>query len=311
MCEAQLDEYADRKRMTFEQAEGVEPLPSQLQLGELSPELRARLWRVVYEDLQAELVPKRYSRGPWLGPVWKTVLYNQFTLREHQPADEFDDEAAEHIERLKSLFMYEGYVSVLGFVQHALRNQKVRYNQFAERIARELEISGAAYRLLDDQKTIIPRASDAEAAAVTAAFAATARTEFQGARAHLNAAAAALTEGDYAGSVRESIHAVEAVARVLEPSAKTLEPALAALEKVGYVHPALKLGFSKLYGYANDEQGVRHALLDKTSAKVDESDALYVLGSCAAFVTYLVNKAEPLLSDRRAKAKQAGLPVKK
>jgi hypothetical protein len=40
-------EYEDRKRLTFEQAEGAEPLPSQLELQEISPELRARLWSIL------------------------------------------------------------------------------------------------------------------------------------------------------------------------------------------------------------------------------------------------------------------------
>jgi hypothetical protein len=37
------DPHAERKRLTFEQAEGVEALPSQLQLKELSKQLRAML----------------------------------------------------------------------------------------------------------------------------------------------------------------------------------------------------------------------------------------------------------------------------
>ena len=40
------DLYADRKKLTFEHAEGAEPLPSQMQLKEVSPQLRAVLWRV-------------------------------------------------------------------------------------------------------------------------------------------------------------------------------------------------------------------------------------------------------------------------
>jgi plasmid rolling circle replication initiator protein Rep len=35
-------EFEDRKRLTFEQAERVEPLPTQLKLKEVSKELRAR-----------------------------------------------------------------------------------------------------------------------------------------------------------------------------------------------------------------------------------------------------------------------------
>jgi len=85
----------------------------------------------------------------------------------------------------------------------------------------------------------------------------------------------------------------------LEPSASTLGPALSTLEKSAYIHGALGAGFRSLYGFTSDEEGIRHALLDKTGAQVDETDALYMLGSCAAFVSYLINKARQagFLSD--------------
>jgi len=43
--------------------------------------------------------------------------------------------------------------------------------------------------------------------------------------------------------------------------------------------------------YTNDEKGIRHALVDEGTAKVDEADALFMLGACAAFVSYLITKA--------------------
>jgi hypothetical protein len=52
----------------------------------------------------------------------------------------------------------------------------------------------------------------------------------------------------------------------------------------------MKSGFTKLYAYTSDEGGIRHALLEN-AAKVDEADALFMLGACAAFVSYLINKA--------------------
>ena len=49
------DPYADRKRLTFEQAEGFEPLPAQLRSKENSAELSASLWSIVYNSmLQAQ-----------------------------------------------------------------------------------------------------------------------------------------------------------------------------------------------------------------------------------------------------------------
>jgi hypothetical protein len=67
-----------------------------------------------------------------------------------------------------------------------------------------------------------------------------------------------------------------------------LAPALAKLEKSVRIHHNLQAGFSQLYNFTSDEEGIRHPLLDKAGAQVDETDALYMLGSCAAFVSHLI-----------------------
>ena len=62
------------------------------------------------------------------------------------------------------------------------------------------------------------------------------------------------------------------------------------LESKHHVHSALKRGFTSLYGFTSDEKGIRHPLLDDGTAKVDETDAIFMIGACAAFVSYLINK---------------------
>ena len=54
------------------------------------------------------------------------------------------------------------------------------------------------------------------------------------------------------------------------------------------MHPALKAGFSKLYGYTSDESGVRHPILK--DANVGFAEAKYMLVTCSAFVNFLVDK---------------------
>jgi hypothetical protein len=142
-----------------------------------------------------------------------------------------------------------------------------------------------------DRDTIIPIGSEAERDTLARAFADVAASEFHGARSHLRNAGSELTAGNYGPSIRESIHAVEAVACVLEPGAGTLGKALSMLEKSMRIHPALAKGFRNLYGFTSEQKGIRHALEVDPVAQVDETDALYMLGSCAAFVSYLINKA--------------------
>jgi hypothetical protein len=90
-------------------------------------------------------------------------------------------------------------------------------------------------------------------------------------------------------SIKESISAVEAALKHLtgKPSA-TLSQALPDFElKYGALHPALRAGLEKLYGYTSDEKGVRHALVGET-ANVTIDDARFMVVACSAFANYLV-----------------------
>ena len=117
-----------------------------------------------------------------------------------------------------------------------------------------------------------------------------------GAETHLRKASENLKAREYADSIRDSIHAVESVARKIGPKgSQTLSSALDSLEKAGFsIHPALKEGFKKLYGYTNDEQGIRHALRDKGAPNVGRDEAVFMFGACASFAAYLANKHRDL-----------------
>ena len=274
-----LGDYEDRKRLTFEQAEGAEPLlPSQLALKEISRELRIRLWEKLHSSFNSD----NHSN-------WDEILRRKHVYRDLRPHDEFPMIRLSVRSEVKQLIINENYLQVFGLLQWMLRQPEIP-QRLHEDIEDALRQSRAAYAVFD-RDTIIPVGSDAERETLARAFADVAASEFHGARAHLRNAGSELTAGEYGPSIRESIHAVEAVARVLEPGAQTLRPALLKLEKSVRIHPALGKGFGSLYGFTSDEKGIRHALLDEPVAQVDEADALYMLGSCAAFVSYLINKA--------------------
>jgi hypothetical protein len=76
---------------------------------------------------------------------------------------------------------------------------------------------------------------------------------------------------------------------MLEPDGD-FSKALAKLEAKFGIHGALKKGFTAIYGYTSDAKGIRHPLLEEKEAAVDQMDAMFMLGACAAFVSYLINK---------------------
>ena len=290
-------EYEDRKRLTFEQAEGAEPLPRPLNLKEVSTELRARLWTIIHRMLAGASIGESVHGQYYVDGPLVQLLHDWHVERRFRAADEFTSCYDDWLTELKSIIMQGDYLEIFGFVQWVLRHE-AKPCGLENDIRNALQASQAAYAVFDND-TIIPISSTGEADTIVRAFADVAAFEFHGARAHLRNAGSELTAGNYGPSVRESIHAVEAVARVLEPSANTLPQALSKLAASVRIHPALRSGFSSLYGFTNDEKGVRHALIYEPAAQVDETDALYMLGSCAAFVSYLINKARQsgLLGD--------------
>lgn len=276
----------DPKKLTFEQREGVEPLPTQLALRVVTPAMRALLWNVFFEVIDRNKKPiDNYRRiNGWL----KEVLLAFWIRRAHRMPDNFNDKFTETVPWVKDIFVNGNYTQIFGFVEFVIRHPSCPVSLPPKIDEALLEVK-SAYRIVDGD-TVTPVASDEEAAAIGAAFKSLSLTELSGSRVHLKKAAEELAAGNWASSIRESVHAVEAVARTLEPTSNTLDPALAKLAKAGHIHSALRQGFGKLYGFSNDEEGIRHPLLEKQAAAVDETDAIYMFGACASFVSYLIGK---------------------
>ena len=168
-------------------------------------------------------------------------------------------------------------------------------DDFAKTIRNLFETHGAAYWL--DMSRLpyrfIPNTSKEQGEATRQAIETVEQSGIApGAATHLRKAVEHLSAGRYADSMSDSIHAVESVARVIDPKAsRTLSPALDSLEAAGLLnHPVLKKAFVKLYGYTSDEQGIRHALLERDAADVGLDEAMFMFGACASFAAYLVNK---------------------
>jgi hypothetical protein len=277
------DEIQRRKGLSFEQAEGLAPLPIQLKRTEVSAELRAVLWNYIHGELTSTARRETYL---YLGKPWKDVLKSVHVYRDHLPADEFSTRLKDAMETVKDVLTIGDYAQIYGWLQFVLRQKPTE--EFAKRIDSILRYCRAPYRVIDAE-VICPVASESEAETITKAFVDLKGGGLTGSREHLKSAVGELTVGNFADSIRESIHAVESAVRMLEPSGD-FSKALGKLEQKTNIHGALKKGFLALYGFSSDEQGIRHPLLEKTAPAVDEADALFMIGACSAFLSYLINK---------------------
>ena len=81
------DEIQRRKDLTFEQAEGLAPLPTQLARTEVSQELRAVLWKYIHEQIDKTAGSGGF--GYYLGKPWDHILKEVHVYRELKLIDDF------------------------------------------------------------------------------------------------------------------------------------------------------------------------------------------------------------------------------
>ena len=284
-------EGLDPRKLTFSQAQGYEELPQPLKLEELSSEARTHIWNVLYASIDSSMDFDRLKRVRTVGGVWEEILFEMYSRHYNLPIDEWNNSFEVHRGSLRNSIKLQPFNKVFDLVQFILRHPSCPYE--VRKGLKEVFVSCRLAYTIDeeDQPTIFPAVTEAEGNTIIESLRTLRRAGLNGNASHLRKASDCINAKDWAGSIRESIHAVESVARQLDPEASaTLGAALASIEKRNALHPALKEAFSKLYGYTSNEQGIRHALLDRHSADVGMNEALFMLGACASFASYLWRK---------------------
>ena len=285
--------YIDPKRLSFSQAWGYKEIPKQLKLEEIRDEARISLWNALYKAVR-----KTYDWGndynpDHVGAPWDDIFYdlheNFFNLR----IDEFQLPDLEDIKHSygRNLLEEWKFNEIFDFLLHIMRHQDSP-PEFINDVAKTFKKHKLAYTVDQEHPvTIYPVVTETEVDAILKTRKQLVENSFLGAETHLRKAADFLHQGEYADSIRESMHVVESVARKLAPnSPNSLNKALKALEDGNPVHPALKEALLKLYGYTSNEEGIRHSLIDEGQANVGLDEAIFMLGACASFSSYLLRK---------------------
>ena len=190
----------------------------------------------------------------------------------------------DQVEEIEKLFFALPWHQVYDFLEFIVApSTKLPKNLSAE-LNRILERETSGYRIVAG--TVVDVTSEQEVKMLDAAIR---DDKFAPVASHLKRALELLAHRenpDYRNSIKESISAVESMAKIVANNPKaTLGQALKVLEKNGQMHASLKEGFQRLYGYASDEDGIRHAMLDEPN--LTAADAKYFLMSCTSFVNYM------------------------
>ena len=204
------------------------------------------------------------------------------------PLDTLTDNWKKEIAALREYFFAAPWFEVYDFVEFVADNYGRRQfkGDFLKACNSLLEREISAYRFVDG---VLCRITEKEQIDEVER----ALNSAQGpVRAHLQRALELLSSRDapdYRNSIKESISAVESlVSLILKSDKGTLGQLLKKLEDEFGLHPALKTSFSNLYGYASDEGGIRHAMLELPTLKFE--DALFFLVACSGFVSYVQSK---------------------
>ncbi|MGK6316514.1 AbiJ-NTD4 domain-containing protein [Neorhizobium sp. DT-125] len=282
--------------MRFSQRLGLAASTVPIQTDSISDELRNGLWNAVYLTFIDRIPLDFYWQSSDLGLIAKLGHNNFFKL----PLDELPDNGEVYVRWLKQWFMLQPWFAVYDFVDW-LANYGSHWKdwqpgdssyekaaKFRATVNHHLETENSGYRFVDSN--LIAISNEHEVAEIEKAL--STRGQFSSISSHVGASARLLSNRvnpDYRNSIKESISAVEAAAKIATDDPKaTLGQALKLLAREEHLHPALQDAFSKLYGWTNDAEGIRHAMMEQS--KLDLADARFMLVACSAFANYLVDR---------------------
>ena len=283
----------NNRHLTFSQRNGLAPIPQPLKLGYISDEFRKTCWNLFYLiifDGQKKTSLENKSR-----------YYNKKSGHFiNQSLAEFFKESIDETpkwtkyceKKYKNLFLSEEYDKILDFIEYILRifPQLFSIDPFLNIFKKNL----LAYTIVDEKcPTIVPAATPEEGETIRQAFEAAKEDKYEPVRKHLRKSAERINANQPADAMRESIHAVESVLRIVTDE-KDFNKALQKFKTSHRIHKALKGAFEKLYGYTSDEPGIRHGLGDQPESPAGMDEAVFMLGTCAAFVGYVIRKSPAL-----------------
>lgn len=274
--------------MRFSQRIGKREVKTELDKEGLSSELKNSLWTLVLElVINAKSNEKRYGEAQsdlfsYFKDLW--IFFYKRPI-DNLPYSYGTVEFREAISIVRDWYFKADWDLVLDFIEFTSEyepNFKDICNSFLKR-----ELS--AYRFVNGK--LVEINSKEEIIEVETAIKNS--DKFSSVKTHITTALDLLSDKkkpDYRNSIKESISAVESLAKIITKNDKTtLGQALKEIESKHNIPSSLKTAFSALYGYTSDEGGIRHSLIE-TGVTVDIEEARFMLIACSAFINYLISK---------------------
>lgn len=272
----------------FSERKGLKAASKALQLEAIGDDLRNSLWSALHDVYFAQWNHTDSYSGGFLshqGEQIRRLLETIWCEHFKQPSDTVPH-WPEIIASVRAYHFkcewYEVYDLIEFVIKHAPEAPRDLFRQLCNA---RMQQENSGYRLVDTD--VVEITSPAEISEIEAAIS----SKIHGVQEHLSTALDLLSnrkKPDYRNAAKESISAVEGVCKLIG-GGRTLGDALKTLKQKVDIHPAFERALNALYGYASDEGGIRHALLEKSS--ISFADAKFMLVTCSAFTNYLIGKA--------------------
>ena len=263
--------------MRFSERKGYKEVSKIIQTNSISINLRNLLWNALHVYIWDEGTLKSDFQ-----PFFIRLKHYYFK----EPIDNISDyRYHDFLNVIRKYFFQAEWYEVYDFLEEILKHfENEELNQFVNRMLED-ELSG--YRFISGLFTEITDKQEIEMLEN-----ALNHEDFPNVKAHLQRALELLSDRknpDYRNSIKESISAVESIAKEIAQKPKAeLGEALKEIEKKGKLHGAMKSAFLNLYGYTSDANGIRHAMMDEPNLTGD--DAKFFLLVCTSFINYLKTK---------------------
>ncbi len=263
---------------TFSERYGYSVKP--IQINNMSKELRNRIWNVYTSEIY---IDKEEIDTNCLEEIMDQVGLVRETIN-----NKFDLE--NNLREFRIWFIQAEWYKIYDFIEIYLSYLSTRTRKDARKNFNDvLSWENSGYRVIGEK--VVPITNPNEMSCIEHAQ----RTKYSSVDTHFKKATELFSKRpipDYENSIKESISAVEAICSIItgeKGKCATLGQTISKLEGKGvHIHPSMIKAYSALYGYTNDEKGIRHGGIDFANAPAE--DAKYMLVSCSAFVNYLMEK---------------------
>ena len=270
-------------KLSFSERMGIKAPRNIIQTDSVDDDLRKALWNAIFQVYFVPFLSHpyfHYEIRDWNRMF--ILLWRDFLK---QNVDEIPYDTDNGVNYIKKYYFDLSWYRVYEFIEFLLQNGEG--DGFEIIVNHILEGNMSGFRSVS--RIIVPITSEQEIEAIESAL-----QIHDFVNHHISDSLKFLsdkTEPNYRNSIKESISAVEAIAKLISGDPNDVLPsALREIEKSGkiQIHGALRDGFIKLYAWTSDDGGIRHSLMDEPNIK--QGDAIYMLVTCSAFVNYLYGK---------------------